>query len=77
MVSMIVVDTVFILTATVFLSTGGLLGRQRYGISSKYPGIANAAFVLSRQHLLQTLNPEMQLQHHPSSVKVMHAFFHT
>ena len=36
--SLLAVDATFILTATAFLSTGSLLGIQRYGRFAKYPG---------------------------------------
>ena len=42
---MVSIDAVFILSATVFLLTGGLLGKESYGISSKYPGMTDTADV--------------------------------
>lgn len=37
-ISLVAVDSTFILSATAFLSTGSLLGTQRYGRVAKYPG---------------------------------------
>lgn len=37
--ALVAVDTIFIITATVFLSLGSLFGTQRYGDTPCYPGV--------------------------------------
>lgn len=80
-VTIVLVDALFILTATVFLSTGGLFGRQRYPVTLNYPGVANIAYGSPRKLFFPSLHPQsLQLLGSTCSISILemvHARFDT